>query len=57
MTEEEAKQQYNNMLDELYPLEGIACNPFCILLQKGDPIAYEQGFLDYWDSIDYTDKD
>ena len=50
MDETEAYEQYNNMLDELQPLEGIACNPFSILLKEGDPIAYDCGFADFCDA-------
>jgi hypothetical protein len=50
MTEHEAYQQYNDMLDEMYPLEGIACNPFSTLLREGDPVAYDCGFADYCDT-------
>ncbi len=50
MTEDEAYESYNDFLNELQPLYGIACNPFCQLLQAGDPIAYDCGFNDYCDS-------
>jgi len=50
MTEDQAYESYNDFLDELQPLDGIACNPFCQLLQAGDPIAYNCGFNDYCDS-------
>lgn len=50
MTEQEAYEQYDDMLNELYPLEGYACNAFSILLANGDPIAYNCGFSDYCDS-------
>ena len=52
MTEEQAYESYNDMLDELQPLDGIACNSFSQLLQEGDPIAYNCGFSDYCDSLD-----
>lgn len=52
MTEREAYKQYDDMLNELYPLDGIACNPFSILLAEGDPVAYECGFADYCDNHD-----
>ena len=47
MSEDQAYESYNDMLNELVPLDGIACNPFCQLLQAGDPIAYNCGFNDY----------
>lgn len=50
MTEQEAYSQYNDMLDEMQPLNGFACNPFSQLLEAGDPIAYNCGFSDYCDS-------
>ncbi len=50
MTGKEASEQYNEMLDELEPLKGIACNPFSRLLEAGDPIAYNCGFSDWCDS-------
>jgi hypothetical protein len=50
ITEFEAYKQYDEMLDELYPLEGIACNAFSTLLLCGDPIAYECGFSDWCDA-------
>ena len=53
ISEEEAYRRYDDMLNELYPLEGIACNPFSILLCKGDPAAYECSFSDWCDSEDF----
>lgn len=50
MTEDQAYESYNDMLDEIQPLDGIACNPFCQLLKAGDPIAYNCGFNDYCDA-------
>ncbi len=52
ITETEAYDQYNDMLNELYPLEGIACNAFSTLLYEGDRIAYNCGFSDWCDSMD-----
>lgn len=49
MEEKEAYKLYNEMLDELYPLKGIHCNPFSHLLKEGDPIAYDCGFSDQCD--------
>jgi len=57
MTEDQAYESYNDFLDELCPLNGIACNPFCQLLQAGDPIAYNCGFNDYCDSQDIEIED
>ena len=50
MDEQEAKRLYDEMLNEAYPLEGINCNPFSILLREGDPIAYDCGFADCLDA-------
>lgn len=45
--------EYDEMLNEMFPLEGIYCNPFSLLLKEGDPVAYEQGYLNWADSIGY----
>ena len=50
MDEQEARRLYDAMLNEMYPLEGINCNPFSILLREGDPIAYDEGFSDWLDA-------
>jgi hypothetical protein len=50
MTEKQAYESYNDMLDEIQPLDGIACNCFSMLLQAGDPIAYNCRFSDYCDA-------
>ena len=50
MTEQEARQLYDEYLDELVPLEGVNCLPFSILLSRGDEIAYECGFNDWCDA-------
>ena len=57
MTEEQAYEQYNDLLDELQPLDGIACNSFSQLLQAGDSIAYECGFTDFCDAEDIEIED
>jgi len=49
MSKKEVYQAYNDMLNELYPLDGIACNCFSTLLECGDPIAYDCGFTDWCD--------
>ena len=56
-TEKEIKEQYNDFLNEQYPLEGIDCNCFSTLLEQGDSVAYDQGFMSYCDmqEIDYDD--
>jgi hypothetical protein len=56
-TEREVRQDYDNWLNELYPLKGINCNPFSILLKEGDPIAYEEGFSDYCDANDIDENE
>jgi len=52
MTEQEAYSEYDDMLNELYPLDGVACNPFSTLLKEGDPTAYDCGFADYCDAYE-----
>ena len=52
MTEDQAYESYNDMLDEMQPLDGIACNQFSVLLREGDPTAYNCGFSDYCDGQD-----
>jgi len=50
MTEYEAQQAYDDMLNEMFPLDGICCNSFATLLLEGDPTAYHCGFTDYCDA-------
>jgi hypothetical protein len=57
MTEDQTYESYNDYLNELQPLDGFACNPFCRLLQAGDPIAYDCGFNDYCDTYDIEIED
>lgn len=52
MTRHEAQQAYDDMLNEMFPLDGIACNSFATLLLEGDPTAYHCGFDDYYDTND-----
>ena len=49
LTEKEAYAEYDDMLNEMSPLDGIACNCFSTLLLEGDPTAYECGFSDFCD--------
>ena len=51
------KDQYNDWLDELQPLTGIACNSFSVLLEAGDPIAYNCGYDDYLDANDLNEDE
>ena len=53
ITEEQAYESYNDMLDEIQPLDEIACNAFSQLLQEGDPTAYNCDFNDYCDAQEY----
>ncbi|MHA1146459.1 MAG: hypothetical protein ACTSRW_17105 [Candidatus Helarchaeota archaeon] len=53
ISEDDAYSQYDDMLNEAYPLDGIACNAFSILLLEGDPTAYECGFVDYCNSMEF----
>ena len=46
------QKEYNEWLDELHPLEGIACNSFSTLLEAGDPIAYNCGYDDFLEATD-----
>lgn len=57
ITEEQAYTRYNEFLDELQPLEGMACNPFSQLLREGDPIAYNCGFNDFCDGQEFEVED
>ena len=44
------KKEYNEWLDEIHPLTGTSCNPFSVLLEAGDPIAYNCGYDDFLDA-------
>jgi len=57
LTKSKSYKQYNDMLNELYPLDGITCNCFSTLLERGDPIAYECGFTDWCNSQDIEIED
>ena len=50
------QKEYNEWLDELYPLEGIACNCFSTLLEAVDPIAYNCGYDDFLDANGYEEE-
>ena len=49
----EIKEAYNQMLDECYPEVKIGYSTFTAsdILANCDPIMYEQGLLDYQDSM------
>lgn len=53
--ESDAEQQYDDMLDELYPVE-IGDMSFCAsrVLKELDPIAYNCGFSDWLDANELT---
>jgi hypothetical protein len=53
--ESNAEQQYDDMLDELYPVE-IGGMSFCAsrVLKELDPIAYNCGFSDWLDANELT---
>lgn len=53
--ESDAQQQYDDLLDELYPVE-IGGMSFCAsrVLKELDPIAYNCGFSDWLDANDLT---
>ena len=57
LSEQKAYEMYNDFLDELYPLDGISCNSFSVLLEKGDPTAYNCGFPDFCDAQDIEIED
>ena len=57
LTEKEAHEQYDNMLNEMQPLTGIACNPFSVLLAEGDETAYNCGFSDFCDAYEIEVED
>ena len=53
--ESDAEQQYDDMLDELYPVE-IGGMSICArrVLNELDPIAYNCGFSDWLDANELT---
>ena len=53
--ESDAEQQYNDTLDELYPVE-IGGMSFCAsrVLKELDPIAYNCDFSDWLDANELT---
>jgi len=60
ITEEEAYEIYNDMLDECYPIKiGYINIRTSKALEHDDPIAYRTGFNDYLDIIneDYDISD
>ena len=52
ITEEQAEQFYNDMLDELYPIQiGTLSYYGSEALKELDPIAYNVGFTEYLDVL------
>ncbi len=51
ISEEDAYEQYDDMLDECYP-EGPMNISASRILKECDPIAYRCGFLDWLDSME-----
>jgi hypothetical protein len=53
LSEEEAKANYDALLDECYPIVSIGYSEFypSTVLKECDPIAYRCGFADYVDSL------
>lgn len=54
--EHEAKEQYNEFLDEAYGEVDVAGYSYMTsqLLEEVDPIAWREGFLDWLDSENLT---
>jgi len=52
ITEEQAHELYDDMLDDLYPVQ-IGTLNYCgsIALYRLDPIAYDCGFTEYLDVL------
>lgn len=52
ITEEQATEMYNDLLDELYPVQiGTLSYPGSWAFEQLDPIAYNVGFNDYIDTL------
>lgn len=55
ITESEAEELFNDMLDECYPeLFGLLPSR---ILKECDPIQYDCAFADWLDASDYTTED
>jgi hypothetical protein len=52
-SEYSARGQYNDLLDEVYPMVKIGYSEFypSEVMRSMDPIAYEEGFTEYCDSL------
>lgn len=52
-SEYSARAQYNDLLDEVYPMVKLGCSEFypSEVLRRMDPTAYEEGFTEYCDSL------
>ena len=57
ITEYEATERYNEMLNECYPLAEVAGYTYTVShsLKMVDPIAYRTGLADYIDSMSKDD--
>jgi hypothetical protein len=53
LTEEQALERYDEMLDDAYPMLTIGWSEFypSAVLRQLDPIAYRVGFADYVNSL------
>jgi hypothetical protein len=53
LTEEQALERYDEMLDDAYPMLTIGWSEFypSAVLKELDPIAYRVGFHDFVDSL------
>jgi len=52
-TESDARRQYDDLLDEIYPTVKFGYSEFypSEVLRQMDPCAYEEGFTEYCDSM------
>jgi hypothetical protein len=59
MSEREIEEAYVSMLDECYPPVKIGYAEFNAsrILKECDPVMYEQGLLDYEDSLGLDDDE
>jgi|SaaInlStandDraft_2_1057019.scaffolds.fasta_scaffold861494_1 hypothetical protein len=51
------QKEYDDRLNENFPIEGFDCNPFSLLLKAGDPVAYNEGYNNFIDANNLYDED